>query len=147
MPLGKPPGNLEEVREALYAVMWDEVGILRDAAGLARAAARLVELESQLASIGVAEADLRYNLSWHDWLNLSSLLSVSRAICAAAAAREDSRGAHFREDHPRTGDLEASAFSRVRAGRSSPVENGDYEVTFKPVEFTRVHPGESLIGT
>jgi fumarate reductase flavoprotein subunit len=145
LPLGKPAGNLEEVREGLYQVMWEDVGILRDAAGLARAAGRLVELEAQLATLGVAEADLRYNLSWHDWLNLANLLSVSRAICAAAAAREDSRGAHFREDHPATGDLHASAFSRVRASPPSPLEEGDYEVTFKPVEFTRVQPGESLI--
>jgi fumarate reductase flavoprotein subunit len=144
-PLGKPAGDLEGIREALYQVMWDDVGILRDAAGLARAAARLVELEAHLATIGVADSDLRYNLSWHDWLNLENLLSVSRAICAAAAAREDSRGAHFREDHPRTGDLHASAFSRVRASPPSPLEEGDYEVTFKPVEFTRVQPGQSLI--
>jgi fumarate reductase flavoprotein subunit len=158
-PLGKPPGGLEEVREALYQVMWEEVGILRDAASLARAGSRLRDLESQLAGIGIAEADLRYNLSWHDWINLASLLSVSRAICAAAAAREDSRGAHFREDHPRTSDLATSAFSRVRVSSPSPPGTsrddgvgaegrgeGAYQVTFQRVEFTRVKPGETLIG-
>ena len=118
--------------------MWDDVGILRDAAGLARARSRLAELGEELRGIGISGSDLRYNLTWHDWLNLESLIFVSRAICAAAEARTDSRGAHFREDHPETGALETSAFSRVRF-------SGDFEVTWKPVEFTRVRPGQSLL--
>jgi succinate dehydrogenase flavoprotein subunit len=146
-PLGKRAGNLEAIRESLFQVMWDDVGILRDAAGLARAAGRLVELQAELEATGVATDDLRYNMSWHDWLNLENLVSVSRAICAAAAAREDSRGAHFREDHPQTGDLATSAFSRVRSV-PPPLGGGQgegYTVSWKPVEFTRVRPGRSLI--
>ncbi len=143
-PLGRKPGNPEAIREALYQVMWDDVGILRDAAGLARAARRLEDLEGELRETGVASTDLRYNLTWHDWLNLASLISVSRAICAASDARRESRGAHFREDHPATGDLSASAFSRVRM-RIESETRARYEVSWKPVEFTRVRPGQSLI--
>jgi fumarate reductase flavoprotein subunit len=138
-PLGRPAGGIERVREALYEVMWNDVGILRDAGGLARASTRLAELGSELERTGVDAGDLRYNLTWHDWLNLSSLLTVSTAICTAAAAREDSRGAHFREDFPRTGDLAASAYSRVA------LEEGELRVGWKPVEFTRVRPGQSLV--
>jgi fumarate reductase flavoprotein subunit len=138
-PLAKPAGKIEEIREALYAVMWEDAGILRDAAGLARAQARLAELRARLAETGVSGTDLRYNLTWHDWLNLESLVDVSAVICSAAQARAESRGAHFREDFPETGPLEASEFSRVRR-----VANG-YEVSFAPVRFTRVAPGQSLI--
>jgi fumarate reductase flavoprotein subunit len=138
-PVGRPEGSVETIREGLYDVMWNDVGILRDAAGLARAQERLDALQRELNGVGVAGGDLRYNLTWHDWLNLSSLVTVSRAICAAAAARDDSRGAHFREDYPQTGDLATSAFSRVSLA-------GDrFEVAWKPVDFTRVHPGQSLI--
>ncbi|HET7729202.1 MAG TPA: FAD-binding protein [Usitatibacter sp.] len=138
-PLGRKAGDLEEIREALYGVMWDDVGILRDAQGLARAASALEGLDAQLRATGIPAGDLRYNLTWHDWLNLESLVTVSRAICAAAEARRESRGAHFREDFPGTGDLAASAFSRVRMA-------GDrMQVDWQPVRFTRVQPGQSLI--
>ena len=47
-------------------------------------------------------------------MNLKSLVAVSRAITAAAIAREDSRGAHFRSDFPEAGPLETSAFTSIR---------------------------------
>ena len=120
--------------------MWDDVGIVRDAAGLARGRARLLELRESLDRTGVSGSDLRYNLTWHDWLNLESLITVSLAICRAAEARTDSRGAHFREDFPATGDLAASQFSSVAMD-----SRGDLEVAWKPVRFTRVRPGETLL--
>jgi fumarate reductase flavoprotein subunit len=140
-PIGRPAGDIDEVREALFQVMWDDVGILRDAAGLGRAGARLAELRGALDRVGVSGSDLRYNLTWHDWLNLDSLITVSESIRAAAAAREDSRGAHFREDFPDAGDLARSAFSRVRLAG-----DGDAcHVSWGPVRFTRVRPGQSLL--
>ncbi|HUP97161.1 MAG TPA: FAD-binding protein, partial [Usitatibacter sp.] len=147
-PVGRKPASVEGVREALYQVMWDDVGILRDAAGLARAASTLRALDQELATIGIADGDLRYNLTWHDWLNLSSLITVSGAICAAAQARMDSRGAHYREDFPQPGSLEGSAFSRVRLSNPASGVGGaeeQFEVGFQPVRFTRVRPGQSLL--
>jgi len=138
-PLGRPATDLEPLREALYQVMWDDVGILRDATGLDRAEARLGEIGERLASAGVSGGDLRFNLTWHDWLNLESLVTVSRAIRVAAAARNESRGAHFREDFPATGDLAHSAYSRVTMSGSS------FAVDFEPVRFTRVQPGQTLV--
>jgi fumarate reductase flavoprotein subunit len=146
-PVGRPAASIERVREALYQVMWDDVGILRDAQGLARAASRLGELGEELARTGISGTDLRYNLTWHDWPNLSNLITVSGAICAAARARTDSRGAHFREDFPETGSLEASAYSRVRLTSPAGAQPGGeaYAVEFQPVKFTRVRPGHTLL--
>ena len=55
-----------------------------------------------------------FNVTWHDWLNLKNLIAVSRVIAVAALAREDSRGAHFREDFPEAGPLDSSAYGVVR---------------------------------
>ena len=138
-PLTQKPGDLAAIRDELYEVMWDDVGIVRDAASLARASGRLDALEAQLGETGVADADLAFNLTWHDWLNLENLLLVSKSIRAAAEAREDSRGAHYRSDFPRTGDLESSRYTCVRLTGSG------FEIGTQPVEFTRVKPGETLL--
>src|SRR5205823_14798485 len=115
--------------------MWEHVGILRNASGLSQALAELDALDAELERAGADATTRAFNLSWHDWLNLQSLVAVSRAITQAAAAREESRGAHYREDFPQTGALETSAYTSIRA---------DGTVTMKPVAFTRVRPGPTL---
>jgi len=132
-------GGLEVLRERLYEVMWEKVGIIRDRAGLEAALGELDAVAGELDATGVPDADRAFNLTWHDWLNLKSLTAVSRVIARAALAREDSRGAHFREDFPETGALERSAYSSVRLAGER------VEVSMKPVAFTRVRPGESLL--
>jgi fumarate reductase flavoprotein subunit len=132
-------GSLEPLRERLHEVMWEKVGIIRERAGLASALGELDAIAGELDATGIADADRAFNLTWHDWLNLKSLTAVSRVIAQAALAREDSRGAHFREDFPDTGELARSAYSSVRLAGDAPA------VTMKPVAFTRVRPGDSLL--
>ena len=132
---------LEAIRERLFAVMWDDAGIVRNAAGLERADRALGELETELEATSAVGGDRRaFNLTWHDWLNLASLIDVAQVIVRAAQRRENSRGAHFRDDFPDAGALETSAYTRIR--RSA---DGALAAEHVPVRFTRVRPGESLI--
>jgi len=139
LPFTRPASSLAPLRNRLYELMWDDVGILRTRAALEHGRAGLAALREELLATGVAGGNRAFDLTWHDWLNLESLIQVSVAITEAALAREDSRGAHFREDHPQTGDLPTSQYTRVR-------RDGDaLSVSFAPVEFTRVQPGASLL--
>jgi len=140
-PFAAAPGNIEPIREALFDCMWEDVGILRDARGLQRALAKLDELDAQLTATGVSDGDRGFNLSWHDWLNLRSLIAVSRVITTSALEREDSRGAHFREDHPQTGDLATSTYIVIRQ------DGQELSLSREPVHFSRVVPGQSTIET
>ena len=119
-PLGRRRGDLESVRRRLYQVMWDDVGILRTADGLDPRPPRAEQSRHQrFPLMGVADPEKRYNLTWMDRLNLENLVLTSRAICAAAQARTDSRGAHYREDFPETSDLAAVALHRRPRGRTT----------------------------
>jgi len=138
-PLDRPAGDLSPIRERLYDLMWDDVGIVRDAASLGRAEGALDELEAQLDATGVNGANLAFNLTWHDWMNLKNLILVSKSIRFAAMAREDSRGAHFRSDFPDVRDLENSRYTCVTR------TDGRFDIAMRPVAFTRVKPGETLI--
>jgi fumarate reductase flavoprotein subunit len=135
----KGGGDLNRLREGLLDTMWDEVGVVRDRAGLERGLAALDAIEAELLATGVAEDGRVFNLTWHDWLNLSSLTEVSRVIALAALKRENSRGAHFRSDFPEPGDLATSRFTVARQAAAG------LEISEQPVEFTHVKPGETLL--
>ena len=84
-PVIVPPAPSDLSSEALAslrAVMSDDVGVVRDAAGLNRAMARMAALEQ------VAPDTLP--------------LLTARLIAASALARHESRGGHYRSDYPET---------------------------------------------
>ncbi|NCQ25139.1 MAG: FAD-binding protein [Roseovarius sp.] len=138
-PLRVKPDLVQPLRHALQEAMWEDVGVMRTETGMKRGLRRVAEISEALMTVGVAGDDLAYNLTWHDWLNLRSLCDISEAITLAAVARENSRGAHYREDFPEEGDLDASYFTVVTAGGSGT------EVRREPVRFSLVRPGETIL--
>ena len=73
--------------------MTGEVGVLRSERGLTAAAADLDALASQARVEPCPD-------SWET----TNLLTLSRALAAAAMVREETRGSHWREDHPERDD-------------------------------------------
>ncbi len=138
-PFDQPVGDLLLIRERMQRITWDDIGIIRDAAGLRRALAALEALEDELEAAGVPDGPRLSNMTWHDWLNLRSQILIGRTIAVAALLREDSCGAHFRADHPETDSLESSRNTLVS------LRDGELAVDTQAVAFTRVKPGESLI--
>ncbi len=138
-PFIRKPSDLNALREKLLDMMWDEVGVVRDRASIARGIEGIDRIEAELLATGLADAGRRFNLTWHDWLNLRSLCEISRVIALAARKRENSRGAHYRSDFPEPGDLNTSTFTVARQA------SGGIEITDQPVIFTHVKPGETLL--
>ena len=138
-PLKKKPGLVLPLRKQLQDLMWEDVGVMRTASGMERALGRISDVSDALMQVGVDDSNLAFNLTWHDWLNLRSLCDISEVITKAGLARENSRGAHFREDFPGAGSLEDSEFTIARQ------DNDVVTVQRAPVDFTIVRPGESIL--
>ena len=138
-PLQKKPGLILPLRKQLQDLMWEDVGVMRTASGMERALGRIDQVADELMQTGVDDSNLAFNLTWHDWLNLRSLCDISEVITRAGLARENSRGAHYREDFPDAGSLEDSEFTIARQ------ENEKVTVQRAPVEFSIVRPGETVL--
>lgn len=138
-PLTRKPDLVQPLRNQLQEAMWEDVGVMRDAAGMTRGLGRIEAIRRDLMDVGVAPDNLAFNLTWHDWLNMASLCEVSEVITKAALARENSRGAHFREDFPEPGDMNASYYTVAQQ------VGADMKVTREDVEFTVVGPGETIL--
>jgi len=87
--LGPQPSAMTNVRD----LMWRSVGLFRHRAGLERAVAALDHMAATVSRPTVDGARDR------------NLATVARLIARAALRREESRGAHFREDFPQRDDV------------------------------------------
>ena len=138
-PLTRKPGLVVPLRKRLQDCMWEDVGVMRTKAGMERGLKGIAEVSDALMDVGVDDGNLAFNLTWHDWLNLRSLCDVSEIIAKAGIARDNSRGAHFREDFPEPGAMEDSEFTVSR------MKDGVVDVSREPVQFTIVKPGETVL--
>ncbi|WP_068322341.1 L-aspartate oxidase [Polynucleobacter yangtzensis] len=138
-PLKKEAGDIELIRDDLAECMWNDVGISRTKESLLRARQRLQELASQLQQIGVGDIQREYSNTWQDWMNLQNLILVSQAVTEAALSRENSRGAHYRDDFPEPGSLEESYYTAVNLN-----QNG-LSIQNQPVQFTIIKPGQTIL--
>jgi fumarate reductase flavoprotein subunit len=135
-PFNRParPGFYALQRE-LREVMWEDAGLVRDGDSLGRALAAIDRIEAGLDSIGVA-GDPALNTAWQDWLSMRNQTVAARLIARSALARGESRGAHYRRDHP--APAAGPPFTVcVRRGDDGPV------VATAPVAFTRAMPADA----
>ena len=85
--------DLDDLRESLRALMWRRMGITRDAEGLDEAA-RQVDRWCRYVLPHVFDDPAGWAVQ--------NMLTVARLMIGAAAERTESRGVHYRADHPET---------------------------------------------
>jgi succinate dehydrogenase / fumarate reductase flavoprotein subunit len=90
-----------EIHEELQDTMQNLVGIMRLEDDLKKALGIIQGLREKLKTVRVTGSRL-YNPGWHLAYDLRNLLNTSEAITRSALARQESRGAHTRLDHPKT---------------------------------------------
>jgi succinate dehydrogenase / fumarate reductase, flavoprotein subunit len=87
------------VQHELQEAMQDLVGIVRTEGEMLRALEIIARLRDRAGRVRVS-GNRAYNPGWHTALELRNLLTVSEAVTRSALERKESRGAHFRDDHP-----------------------------------------------
>jgi succinate dehydrogenase flavoprotein subunit len=87
------------IHRDLQETMQNLVGIFRNKEDLVRALEELDKLKERVGRLNV-EGSRLFNPGWHLAQDLKAMLTVSEAVTRSALAREESRGAHSRIDHP-----------------------------------------------
>jgi L-aspartate oxidase len=103
------PLNLADIRNSLQSLMWRNVGLHRDAEGLAEALENLNHWCRYVLPRQFADPT-----GWE----LQNMLCAARLMTLAAQTRQETRGAHVRTDFPKTDDAlwnQHSAFKREEA--------------------------------
>jgi succinate dehydrogenase/fumarate reductase flavoprotein subunit len=121
------------LRDTLQALMWEYVGLVREASGLRSAIESLRELAMRTEA-AYAPNDARWNLTWQEALNVRNLIMVARLTTDAALYREESRGSHYRRDFPEQDD--DHWLVNVHQQR----DGGNDRIWADPVELSRLVP-------
>ncbi len=110
--------------------------VFRDAAHLRQAAEKIAELRQRYGRIRLDDRGQRYNTELLEAIELGAVLDLAEVLVASASAREESRGAHYREDFPARDDATWLKHTLAYKG-----PNG-VELKYKPVRITKFQPQE-----
>jgi succinate dehydrogenase / fumarate reductase flavoprotein subunit len=133
-PRGRKVGDL---RAELGRTMHEHVGVFREADGLQVAHETVRRLKEESQSAWIDDHGTLFNQDVLAALELGHLLDVAECIVVAAQARTESRGAHFRTDHPERDDDRWLCHQLISAD-----EDGAPAVSTAPVTMTRWQPQE-----
>ena len=122
------------LRSELQKTMTDSCSVFRNKEDLAGAIATVRDLLERYETVSVDNKGRRFNTDLLEALELESLLHLGEAILVSALAREESRGAHFREDYPERDDQNWLKHTLVEKTATGP------RLFSKPVTITRFKP-------
>jgi fumarate reductase flavoprotein subunit len=134
--------RVADIREEMQDTMEQGAGIYRSGDALAKAGARLSELQDRSRSIVLDDHSRTFNTELLAALELSNMLDVAESIVQCASRREESRGAHQRTDFPTRDDEKFLAHSLAYRD-----PDGSCRVEYLPVTITRWPPGERVYGS
>jgi succinate dehydrogenase / fumarate reductase flavoprotein subunit len=108
--------------------------VFRDRKGLEQAGHRIQELKGRMANLKLMSKGKRFNYELEEALELEVMMKLAEIIVYSALQREESRGAHYRNDFPERNDeawLKHTLVSRMPGG---------LQEQYKPVIITHFEP-------
>lgn len=135
--LGREKGeNVADIRAEMQTVMMDKVSVVREEKSMREAEQRIRELQQAYRAIAIQDKGKRYNTDLTEAMELGCMLDCAETIIHGALARQESRGAHYRDDFQTRDDKNWLAHSMIT--RTS----GGLELKKKPVVITTFEPKE-----
>jgi len=128
--------RIAEIRKALQETMDRNVQVFRTGESLAEAAGVIAELKERYKNIAIHDRGARFNTDLLEALELGFLIDLSEVVVAGAAAREESRGGHYREDFPTRDDANFLVHTMAYSGPDG------VRLDHKPVTITKYQPME-----
>jgi succinate dehydrogenase / fumarate reductase flavoprotein subunit len=125
-----------DIRKAMQEVMMDKVSVVRNEKGLREAEAEIAGLKQEYGQVAIQDKGKRYNTELLETLELGCMLDCAEAIIHGCLARQESRGAHYREDFQARDDTNWLAHSLITRTTEG------LQVEKKPVTITMFEPKE-----
>jgi fumarate reductase (CoM/CoB) subunit A len=93
------------IRRKIQALLWDDVGVLRNGAGLQASLEKLEAIRKEYEKdLRLRQNSGRFNNELIEAIEVSNMFDVAEIIARAALLREERRGGHYREDYPNRDD-------------------------------------------
>ncbi|HLU82406.1 MAG TPA: succinate dehydrogenase flavoprotein subunit [Trueperaceae bacterium] len=127
--------RVSHLRSELQASMMDNASVFRTAETLTTQAGILAELRARYANIGVEDRGKLYNTELLEAIELGFLLDNALHLVHAALNRQESRGAHSREDFRERDDAQWLKHTLVHKDGEDSVR-----IDYKPVVLGRYEP-------
>jgi len=116
------------LRRKIQALLWDNVGPLKNKAGLSAVLERLQEIRKEYETdIRLRDGSLSFNTELVEAIETSNMIETAEIITRASLLREESRGGHYREDFPQKDDTNWLKNIAVKK------EGGEMRITTTPV--------------
>jgi len=125
-----------DIRDALQKEMMDKASVFRDAQGLTAVRDGLRDIRARFRHIKIEDRSKKYNTELLEAIELGGLIDLAEVLVESALARQESRGAHYREDFPKRDD--ARWLKHTLAYKTA----GGVEFKYKPVTITKFEPKE-----
>ncbi|HEX5936154.1 MAG TPA: succinate dehydrogenase flavoprotein subunit [Actinomycetota bacterium] len=136
--LSRPAGErVADIRAELQDAMFDLAFVVRNEESLTRMGEVVGELRKRYEAISIGDRSSVYNTDLMEAVEAGFLLDCAATLVAAAQARDESRGAHYREDHPLRDDA-----NWLKHSLASLEPDGSIRLEYKPVKMGPYIPME-----